>query len=44
MSLGREDLTFLGARGGSFIDSWNSSASLTSPPLRTRGGDLLITT
>lgn len=44
VSLGREDLTFLGARGGSFIDSWNSSASLTSPPLRTRGGDLLITT
>lgn len=38
------DLTFLRAKSGSFIDSLNSSASLTSPPLWTRGADLLITT
>lgn len=44
VSPGREDLAFPRAKGGSFIDSWNSSASLTSPPLWTRGADLLIRT
>lgn len=43
VSPGREDLTFLRPKGGSFIDSGNSSASLTSSPLRTRGADFLIT-
>lgn len=44
VSPGREDLTFLKPKGGSFIGSGNSSASLTSPPLWTRGAGLLITT